>query len=80
MSEVAMERWRGALRLVGVGWYIAACIILGVIGGLWLDRKFGTEPWLVLLGLGLGLGVAFWGVYRMLSPVTKEGESKNKGR
>jgi F0F1-type ATP synthase assembly protein I len=75
-----MDRWRGALRLIGVGWYIAACIILGVMAGLWLDGKLSTKPWLMLLGLSLGLGCAFWGVYRMLFQVTKEEEDENKGR
>ena len=62
-----MGRWRAALRLVGVGWYIGLCIVLGVLGGHWLDNELGTSLfWLV--GLILGIVVAFYGVYRMLLP------------
>ena len=63
-----MNRWRGALRLTGVGFFIGGSIALGVFGGLWLDSKFNTEPILVIVGLLLGVIVAFYGVYQMLLP------------
>lgn len=53
---------------MGVGWYIGICIVLGVLGGLWLDNKFNTKPVLVIVGLLLGVVVAFYGVYRMILP------------
>ncbi|MFC2016235.1 AtpZ/AtpI family protein [Chloroflexota bacterium] len=63
-----MKRWEAALRLIGIGWYIGICIVLGVLGGIWLDNKFNTTPVLVIVGLILGLVVAFYGVYRMILP------------
>ena len=60
---------RAALRLVGVGWYVAICIAAGVGGGVWLDNKFDLSPVLTLSGLFLGLVLAFWGGYRMLMDV-----------
>ena len=66
-----MGRWEAALRFIGVGWFIAISILLGVLGGLWLDNKFGTKPILVIVGLILGLVVAFYGVYRMLLPLMR---------
>ncbi len=71
-----MGRWEAALRLVGVGWYIGICIFLGVFGGLWLDNRFNTKPILVIVGLILGIVVAFYGVYHMLLPII--GNKKNK--
>ncbi len=50
-----MNRWVAALRLVGVGWYIGVCIVLGVLGGLWLDNRLNTTPILVIVGLILGV-------------------------
>ena len=64
-----MSRWRAALRLVGVGWYIGICIVLGVAAGLWLDSKLNTKPALVIVGLIFGLVIAFYGVYRMFLPL-----------
>ena len=57
-----------ALRLVGVGWYVGLCILLGVWGGLWLDNWLNTRPAFVLVGLFIGLAAAVYGVYRMLLP------------
>ncbi len=72
-----MDRRLAALRLIGVGWYIGSCIILGVIGGLWLDNKFNTKPILVIVGLILGIIVAFYGTYRMILPLIRN--KRNKG-
>ncbi|MFC1873774.1 AtpZ/AtpI family protein [Chloroflexota bacterium] len=63
-----MSRWAAALRLIGVGWYVGGCIVLGVLGGLWLDGKFNTNPVFVIVGLILGVVVAIYGIYRMVMP------------
>ena len=57
------------LRLLGIGWYVAICIGGGAFGGLWLDRQLDRSPLLTLLGLGLGIGLAIIGMYRMLLAV-----------
>ena len=64
-----MNRWETALRLTGVGFFIGGSIFLGVVLGLWLDSKLNTRPILVIVGLLLGIAVAFYGVYRMLIPL-----------
>ena len=71
-----------ALRLTGLGWYIAICIVAGVVGGLGLDRLTGTAPLFTLLGTVFGSIVAFWGLYKMVLPIlygTKTGDSNTKG-
>ncbi|MFC1869977.1 AtpZ/AtpI family protein [Chloroflexota bacterium] len=69
-----MNRWVAALRLVGVGFFIGSSIVGGVAAGLWLDSRFNTKPILVIMGLLLGITVAFYGVYQMLLPLLR-----NKG-
>jgi len=71
-----MGRWLVALRLVGVGFFIGGSILLGVIAGLWLDSKLNTEPILVIVGLFLGIAVAFYGVYQMLLPLIGKKQDK----
>ena len=71
-----MGRWELAFRFIGVGWFIAISILLGVLGGLWLDGKLGTAPIMVIAGLILGLIVAFYGVYRMLIPLMRDKRDK----
>lgn len=58
-----------AMRLVGMGWYVAITILLGVLGGNWLDQRLGTAPLFLLLGLGLGLAASVYGLYKMLLPL-----------
>ena len=60
-----------ALRLVGVGFFISSSIVLGVAAGLWLDSRLNTSPALAIVGLFLGIVIAFYGVYRMLVPLMK---------
>ena len=64
-----MNRWLVALRFIGIGWYVALSIILLAGGGLWLDAKLDSRPLFTLVGLSIGIVVAFYGVYRMLRQV-----------
>jgi len=54
------------MQLMGIGWYVATCIVFGVVGGVLLDGELGTGFALTLVGLALGLASAGWGGYRML--------------
>lgn len=74
-----MSRWGTASKVVGVGWYIGICIVLGVWGGLWLDSKLNTQPILLIVGLILGIIIAFYGVYRMILPIINHKQNKGKG-
>ncbi len=71
-----MKRWQAAFRLIGVGWFIGISILLGVLGGLWLDSKFGTKPLFVMVGLVFGLIVAVYGVYQILLPLIRNKQNK----
>ena len=71
-----MSRWGAALRLVGVGFYIGGCVVLGVFGGHWLDSKLDTSLFWII-GLILGIAVAFYGVYQLLLPLI--GNKRGKG-
>ncbi len=61
-----MSQWPPAMQLMGIGWYVATCIVFGVVGGVLLDGELGTGFVLTLVGLALGLASAGWGGYRML--------------
>lgn len=71
-----MKRWQTAFRLIGVGWYIGISILLGIVGGVWLDSKYDTKPLWVIVGLVLGIAVAVYGVYQMLLPLIRDKNDK----
>ena len=68
------------MQLVGVGWYVAISIILGLVGGLWLDKRLETVPIFTLVGVVLGTVVAFYGTYKMVLPLLmNQGTEKKNG-
>ena len=71
-----MSRRAAALRFIGVGWFIGISILLGVLGGLWLDNRLDTKPLFVIVGLIFGLIVAGYGVYQMLLPLIRNKQNK----
>lgn len=77
MGGVNRSPWLDALRLLGLGWYIVTPVVIGAVGGLLLDDWVHTSPLFILLGLALGLLVAFWGTYKLVRPMLK-GDGKGK--
>lgn len=63
------------LRLLGIGWFVALCLLGGVFGGLWLDDKLETSPLMAMVGLGGGLVTAGIGTYRMLMAVVNRSDA-----
>ena len=57
------------MQLMGVGWYVALCIIGGLVGGLWLDGKLDMVPVFTLAGIVVGTALAFYGTYKMALPL-----------
>ena len=64
-----------ALRLTGLGWYVAACIVTGVVGGVALDKWLGLEPLFTLLGTLFGTVAAFYGLFKMIQPLIRPEQS-----
>lgn len=63
------NRLAAAMSLIGIGWFLAASIVGGIVGGLLLDGWLHTKPVFTLLGLFGGLAVAFFGTYQMIMRV-----------
>jgi F0F1-type ATP synthase assembly protein I len=68
------------IRLLGVGWYFAFCIVGGIVAGLLLDRWLNTTPVLTLIGLAAGLLLAFWGGYLLLTELLRAGQQQPTDR
>ena len=55
-----------ASEFAGIGLQFAASIVLFVFAGQWLDRRLGTGPLFLILGVFLGAGGSFYSMYRKL--------------
>jgi F0F1-type ATP synthase assembly protein I len=53
-------------RYAGIGLQFAVSILVFLYVGQWLDRKFGTSPIFLMLGVFVGAGAAFYSMYRKL--------------
>jgi ATP synthase protein I len=68
--------WTRALReaapYLGIGTSFAASVLLGLGIGYWLDRRFGTQPWLFLVGAVFGLVAGFVQFYKTVTSGKKQ--------
>jgi len=55
-----------------IGFVIAIPIVLGVLGGEWLDKKFSMYPKMTMSGLGGGLIIGFLGAYSTIMDIIKK--------
>jgi ATP synthase protein I len=60
-----------------LGLTFVAAIILGLAGGWWLDRRLGTAPVCLLLGLLLGIAAGFKNLFTFSSRLDRL-ERKNR--
>ena len=67
------------LRLLGIGWYISICLCIGTFGGMWIDGVLDSTPLCTLLGLVIGLTLAFIGTKRLLIAVISITEKHENG-
>ena len=65
------------LRFVGIGAELLAPLLIGVFGGRWLDRRFATEPWLLLAGAVLGAVAGMFNLVRRGLPPGDAGAGKS---
>jgi len=54
------------LRFSSVGLELGAAVVGGMFLGQWLDGRFGTAPWLMIVFLALGMAAGFRSIFRLL--------------
>ena len=59
----------------GLGLQFAISVVLWVFVGQWLDKRFATSPWLLILSLFLGGGLSFYNMYTKLMAVLKRDDA-----
>lgn len=68
------RRWVRQLGVLsGVGLTLVISTVLGFWGGYVLDRWLGSAPWLMLVGLLLGIASGFVNLFRAAGIFGREG-------
>jgi F0F1-type ATP synthase assembly protein I len=66
----------GAYATAGVEFAVA--ILLFLFAGQVLDRRFGTSPWLVMIGAFVGAAAGWYALYRTLTRHRKRIETGHR--
>lgn len=59
--------WRTVGELGTLGLSFVLALAIGTAAGLWVDGRFETSPWGLLVGFGVGCAAAILNVYRITS-------------
>ena len=51
-------------------------ILLGIVGGNWLDEKFASSPWFLIAGIFLGVSSAFLNLYKFVMKVANDNQKE----
>lgn len=76
MDDDTRKMFRAVGYLSTVGLSMALSIGIGVGIGYYLDRKFGSEPWLLMVFMLLGVVAAFRNLYIMYKKGKNIGNSE----
>ncbi len=47
-----------------LGMSVALAVFIGLFIGVWLDKKFETEPYLMFVGLAVGIAAGFNNIFK----------------
>jgi ATP synthase protein I len=64
-SPIETKQMRATGVAAGLGCSIVATVVICIIGGIFLDRELGTEPWLTLAGVGIAIVAAGYQLYEL---------------
>lgn len=78
MRKQRIEIYRGLGGYGTLGLEIVLSVLIGLFGGRWLDERFGTEPWLGVLGFALGVGAAVRSVQRTQRDLARVAEKEER--
>ena len=63
-------------EFAGIGAQFALTILVFVFAGIWLDRRLGTSPWLLLTCVFLGAGGGIFSMYRRVTASQRDAKHK----
>jgi ATP synthase protein I len=64
--------WKALGELSSIGLVLVVSTIIGLVGGYYVDRLLGTSPWLLLVGLVLGIAAGFVNLFRSVTRADRE--------
>jgi ATP synthase protein I len=66
--------WKALAELSSIGMTLVLATVIGLVAGYYLDRWLGTSPWLILIGLGLGIAAGFVNLFRSVKRAERDAD------
>ena len=70
----------GVGAYVGLGLQFALSMLLFLYVGQWVDRKLGTAPLFLIVGVFAGAGAAFYHIYQKLMAAQRDDDARRAGK
>ncbi|MEP6989326.1 MAG: AtpZ/AtpI family protein [bacterium] len=67
-------------EFAGIGLQFAISILGGLYAGQWIDKKLGSAPWFLIIGVFLGAGLSFYSMYRKLMAAQAREDAAREAR
>lgn len=65
-------------QFMGLGLQFVLSLLLFLYLGQWVDRKLGTAPWFLILGVFIGASAAFYSMYHALKAEERREEEQDR--
>ncbi|WP_209123365.1 AtpZ/AtpI family protein [Alkalihalobacillus sp. BA299] len=74
-NQKPQKPYRAMALMTAITSYLVGPVVVGVLGGRWLDSYFNMSPLFMIIGLLLGLGSGVYGLIRLLGQFLGEDDS-----
>ena len=74
-NQAPANQW---LSLLNLGWVFLATMGLCVFSGLWMDKRFGTAPLFILIGVFSGFAASGYSFYKTLRKLDGDANGKHQ--
>lgn len=72
MKKETLRSLKELAYFSSLGLQVALSIVIGLGLGIFLDRRYDTNPWLTLIGLGLGIAAGYRNIALALRKIQKQ--------
>ena len=67
-----VNAYREAIPYLAIGIQISAIVVIFVLAGKYADDKLSTTPWLLLLGIFIGIFASFYHFFKTINQLNKK--------
>lgn len=75
-----MQRFQGIGPYATLGLDMVLAVVVGLLGGMWLDKKLGTGGWVTIVGFLFGVAAGFNILFKAARKLQRDTEREDRQR